>query len=117
MNNNVAHMCPAVSVTDSVLLLYDAAVGLSVAAVQLKSHSCVKFGLLCCSGQIHLAAAGLKPGAIKTLPYSTEEEKARAEAELQALYDTRHIESVMACYGVFLDTTPDGSHCLQLITE
>ena len=91
-------------------------VGLVVAAVQLKAQYWVKFGLLCCSGQIDLAAAGLKPCAIKTLPYSTEVDKMRAEAELQALYDARYVDSVMACYGVFLDTTPDGSHRLQLVT-
>lgn len=74
-----------------------------------------------CSAEMFVPAtpaepATLKPCAVKTLRYSTHKEQRMAEAEVDALWATHGLESVITCYGVFPDWTANGM-CLQVVTE
>lgn len=55
------------------------------------------------------------PCAVKTLSYSTHDEQRMAEAEVDALWATYGLDSVITCYGVFPDWSADGM-CLQVVT-
>ena len=73
---------------------------------------------MCCSAEIEMNGnAERQPCAVKTLPYASVYDQRSAEAELEALWDTRELESVMKCFAVFLDVNPDGEECLRVITE
>ena len=58
-----------------------------------------------------------QPCAVKMLPYNSEDDVERADAELEALWDTHELSSVLTCLGVFLDVAADGARHLQILTE
>lgn len=77
---------------------------------------------LCCSAEVDItddntASAGIRPCAVKTLPYFDDSQKMSAAAELRALWDAYEYPSVMTCFGVFEDTDEMGLPCLRIITE
>ena len=70
----------------------------------------------CCSGELEWRNQ-IVPCAVKTVAYSFAVDKVRADAELQALYETRHMSAILKCRAVFEEVLPDGSAWLHLATE
>ena len=83
---------------------------LPIAALKLRKCSAH------CSGELELRDS-IIPCAIKTVAYTDSVDRYMAEAELQALHDTRNMKAIMKCHAVFVEVQADGKACLHLITE
>lgn len=73
---------------------------------------------MCCSGEIEVKGRSERvPCAIKMLPYTSLTDHDIAQAELEALWDTYDMTSVMTCLAVFEDRRADGTCWLHVATE
>ena len=71
-----------------------------------------------CSGELEVQGKSERVAcAIKTLPYTSLLDYLRAQAELEALWDTFELTPVMTCLAVFEDRSADGTCCLHVATE